>query len=125
MDAKLKSGYILFSAETRKRLMQENPDAGFVETSRLISVEWMKLSDEQMLQYEARAQIMVEEREKNKLLQSFREILLPGQIRIFCCSWEKCDFQCGSDEGLIEHTKYHAGQVGEYKFLASLNVRNA
>lgn len=36
---KSKSGYILFSAEVRKRIMHENPDAGFGEVSKIVGIE--------------------------------------------------------------------------------------
>lgn len=106
----------MFSAEVRKRVMHENPDAGFGEVSRLVGVEWKKLSDEHKRQYEARAHIIAEERTKAEL-QSPAKMLQPGQVRVYVCKWVQCDFQFESADGLSEHTKYHAGQVGEYKFL--------
>lgn len=43
LTAKSKSGYILFSAEIRKRIMHENPDSGFGEVSKIVGIE-VKLS---------------------------------------------------------------------------------
>lgn len=39
LTAKSKSGYILFSAEIRKRIMHENPEAGFGEVSKIVGIE--------------------------------------------------------------------------------------
>lgn len=68
LNAKSKSGYILFSAEVRKRVMNENPDAGFGEVSKIVGIEWKRLSDSQKRQYETRAQFIAEERAKADLL---------------------------------------------------------
>jgi hypothetical protein len=68
LNAKSKSGYILFSAEVRKRVMNENPDAGFGEVSKMVGIEWKRLSDVQKRQYETRAQFIAEERAKAELL---------------------------------------------------------
>lgn len=39
LNARSKSGYILFSAEVRKKVMQENPEAGFGEVSKIVGIE--------------------------------------------------------------------------------------
>lgn len=75
LNAKSKSGYILFSAEIRRRIMSENPDAGFGEVSRIVGVEWKKLNDEQKRQYEVRAQYIAQERAKNDLLTPHSKVL--------------------------------------------------
>ena len=41
----------MFAAGVRKRVMRENPDAGFGELCQLVGAEWKKLSDEQKLHY--------------------------------------------------------------------------
>uniref|UniRef100_A0A915DFK5 Protein polybromo-1 n=1 Tax=Ditylenchus dipsaci TaxID=166011 RepID=A0A915DFK5_9BILA len=89
LNAKSKSGYILFSAEVRKKIMSENPESGFGEVSKIVGIEWKKLPEENKRQYEIRA---------HKLLQ-------PGQIRVFSCRWQLCDYQFDSQEGLYEHIK--------------------
>jgi protein polybromo-1 len=48
--------------------MNENPDAGFGEVSKIVGIEWKRLSDEQKRQYEKRAQYIAEERAKAELL---------------------------------------------------------
>uniref|UniRef100_A0A914P690 HMG box domain-containing protein n=1 Tax=Panagrolaimus davidi TaxID=227884 RepID=A0A914P690_9BILA len=54
-DEKTRKGYILFSTETRKKIITENETAGFAEISKLIVIEWNKLSNEQKYEYESRA----------------------------------------------------------------------
>uniref|UniRef100_A0A914CFV0 Uncharacterized protein n=1 Tax=Acrobeloides nanus TaxID=290746 RepID=A0A914CFV0_9BILA len=105
LNAKSKSGYILFSAEVRKRIMNENPEAGFGEVSKIVGIEWKKLTDEQKRQYEVRAQYIADERAKAELLTPTSRILQPGQIRVFHCKWQMCDFQFDSFNGLYEHVK--------------------
>lgn len=68
LNAKSKSGYILFSAEVRKRVMNENPLAGFGEVSKIVGIEWKRLSDEDKRDYESRAQFIAAERAKAELL---------------------------------------------------------
>ncbi|KAI3413369.1 Protein polybromo-1 [Globodera pallida] len=103
LNAKSKSGYILFSAEVRKRVMHENPEAGFGEVSKIVGIEWKRLSTEQKRQYESRAQFIAEERAKAALLTPSNKSLQPGQIYVYCCRWQQCDFQFDSQEGLTEH----------------------
>uniref|UniRef100_A0AC35FFW3 HMG box domain-containing protein n=1 Tax=Panagrolaimus sp. PS1159 TaxID=55785 RepID=A0AC35FFW3_9BILA len=105
LNAKSKSGYILFSAEVRKRVMAENPDSGFGEISRIVGIEWKKLNDEQKRQYESRAQYIAQERAKNDLLTPNSKMLQPGQVRVYLCKWTNCDFQFDCQDGLYEHIK--------------------
>lgn len=67
LNAKSKSGYILFSAEVRKQIMNENPEAGFGEVSKIVGIEWKKLSADAKKEYEMRAQYIAEERAKAEL----------------------------------------------------------
>jgi hypothetical protein len=87
LNAKSKSGYILFSAEIRKRIMSENPEAGFGEVSKIVGLEWKKLTDEQKRQYESRASYIAEERAKNDLLTPSAKIL---QVKNFIFSPSYC-----------------------------------
>ncbi|VDN28141.1 unnamed protein product [Gongylonema pulchrum] len=66
LNARSKSGYILFSAEVRKKVMVENPEAGFGEVSKIVGIEWKKLSEEQKKQYEVRAEYIANERAKQE-----------------------------------------------------------
>uniref|UniRef100_A0A914MU04 HMG box domain-containing protein n=1 Tax=Meloidogyne incognita TaxID=6306 RepID=A0A914MU04_MELIC len=64
LNAKSKRGYILFSAEVRRRVMNENPEAKYGEISEIIGTEWKRLSDEDKRDYESRAQFIAAERAK-------------------------------------------------------------
>uniref|UniRef100_A0A915LDS9 HMG box domain-containing protein n=1 Tax=Meloidogyne javanica TaxID=6303 RepID=A0A915LDS9_MELJA len=105
LNAKSKSGYILFSAEVRKRIMNENPLAGFGEVSKIVGIEWKRLSDEDKRDYESRAQFIAAERAKAELLTPNSKLPQPGQIRIYCCRWQQCDFQFDTQDGLYEHIR--------------------
>lgn len=113
LTAKSKSGYILFSAEIRKRIMHENPDSGFGEVSKIVGIEWKKLSDDQKRQYEVRAEYIASERAKQEAARNASEkSLQPGQIRIFQCKWINCDSQFDSENGLYEHiVQHHTSQI--------------
>uniref|UniRef100_A0A914L9F7 HMG box domain-containing protein n=1 Tax=Meloidogyne incognita TaxID=6306 RepID=A0A914L9F7_MELIC len=105
LNAKSKSGYILFSAEVRKRVMNENPLAGFGEVSKIVGIEWKRLSDEDKRDYESRVQFIAAERAKAELLTPNSKLPQPGQIRIYCCRWQQCDFQFDTQDGLYEHIR--------------------
>ena len=62
LNARSKSGYILFAAGVRKRVMCENPGAGFGKLCHLVGAEWKKLSDEQKLHYIKKAREIEGER---------------------------------------------------------------
>ncbi|EYC16997.1 hypothetical protein Y032_0032g2608 [Ancylostoma ceylanicum] len=113
LTAKSKSGYILFSAEIRKRIMHENPDSGFGEVSKIVGIEWKKLSDDQKRQYEVRAEYIASERAKQEAARAASEkSLQPGQIRIYQCKWINCDSQFDSENGLYEHiVQHHTSQI--------------
>ncbi|MCP9263518.1 Polybromodomain protein [Dirofilaria immitis] len=125
LNARSKSGYILFSAE------------------------WKKLSEEQKKQYEVRAEYIANERAKQEarepphmrilLLQEHTVIDIrvignmkrfynaltpkfkPGQIRVYMCKWQTCDFQYDNPEELYDHVKtVHTSQIvvdGENQFV--------
>ncbi|WKX90196.1 hypothetical protein Q1695_009217 [Nippostrongylus brasiliensis] len=113
LTAKSKSGYILFSAEIRKRIMHENPDSGFGEVSKIVGIEWKKLSDDQKRQYEVRAEYIASERAKQEAARAASEkCLQPGQVRIYQCKWINCDSQFDSENGLYEHiVQHHTSQI--------------
>uniref|UniRef100_A0A914WAV1 Protein polybromo-1 n=1 Tax=Plectus sambesii TaxID=2011161 RepID=A0A914WAV1_9BILA len=115
LNSRSKSGYILFSAEIRKRIMQENPEATFGEISKKVGVEWKKLTEDEKKQYEVRAQYIAEEREKADALQPPASARLqPGQIRVHCCKWQGCDYQFDTQDILYEHIKtMHTSQIME------------
>lgn len=55
--------------------MSENPEAGFGEVSKIVGIEWKKLTDETKRQYELRAQYIAQERAKADLLTPSSKIL--------------------------------------------------
>lgn len=41
--------------------------------------------------------------------------LQPGQIRVFMCKWQTCDFQFDNADLLYEHVKTaHTSQIGDF-----------
>lgn len=106
LNAKSKSGYILFSAEVRKRVMTDNPTVGFGEISRMVGAEWKKLTDTEKKQYEVRASYIASERAKQEAedVQNCKA-LQPGQIKVFPCKWDTCDYQFDCIDGLFEHLR--------------------
>ncbi|CAI4231619.1 unnamed protein product [Auanema sp. JU1783] len=122
LTTKSKSGYILFSAEVRKRIMHENPEAGFGEVSKIVGVEWKKLSEDQKKQYEVRAEFIANERTKQEAAKALvKEQLQPGQIRVYHCKWLHCDFQFDQENALYEHViQHHTSQIivdGENQYV--------
>ncbi|KRX57188.1 Protein polybromo-1 [Trichinella sp. T9] len=114
LTSRSKSGYILFSAVIRKRIMAENPECSFGHISKIVGAEWKKLSEEEKKKYEEEAQKIAEEREKADQLTGGRLQLLPGQIRVYCCKWRDCDYQFDTVEQLNEHiTSMHTSQIVE------------
>ncbi|VDM97590.1 unnamed protein product [Thelazia callipaeda] len=121
LNARSKSGYILFSAEVRKKVMQDNPEAGFGEVSKIVGIEWKKLSEDQKKQYEIRAEYIANERAKQEVREPPNMRILPGQIRVYMCKWQTCDFQYDNPEELYDHVKtIHTSQIvidGENQFV--------
>ncbi|KRY78261.1 Protein polybromo-1 [Trichinella pseudospiralis] len=114
LTSRSKSGYILFSAVARKRIMAENPDCSFGSISKIVGAEWKKLSKSEKKRYEEEAQRIAEEREKADADVGGRFHLLPGQIRVYCCRWKDCDYQFENAEQLNEHvTNVHTSQIVE------------
>lgn len=52
------TGYILFAAEIRKSITLKNPTANFGEVSRLVGIEWKRLTETDRKIYEDRAHQM-------------------------------------------------------------------
>ncbi|KHJ44621.1 Bromodomain protein [Trichuris suis] len=114
LTARSKSGYILFSAVVRKRIMAENPDCSFGDISKIVGSEWKKLSDEEKKRYEEEAQRIADQRAKADMAAGSRLQLLPGQTRVYCCRWRECDYQFESADQLNDHiTSAHTSQIGK------------
>ena len=88
MHGNSKRGYFLFFAEVRKRVENENPESNYGELKKMVGLEWKKLSNDQKRQYEMRAQVIADEREKAELLTPTSKLLKPGQILVYCCKWQ-------------------------------------
>merc|ERR1712146_551910 len=68
-DGKIKTpkpitGYMLFSMETRPKIVASNPGLSFGETARLISSEWKKLSETEQQAYKDRKVMPKKKKEK-------------------------------------------------------------
>ncbi|KHJ43962.1 Bromodomain protein [Trichuris suis] len=112
LTSRSKSGYILFSAVVRKKIMAENPDSSFGHISKIVGSEWKKLSDNEKKRYEEEAQRIAEEREKADVAMGNRLQPLPGQILVHCCRWRECDYQFETVDQLNEHiTSAHTSQL--------------
>ncbi|CDW58296.1 HMG box and BAH and Bromodomain domain containing protein [Trichuris trichiura] len=112
LTSRSKSGYILFSAVVRKKIMAENPDSSFGHISKIVGSEWKKLSDSEKKRYEEEAQRIAEEREKADVAMGNRLQPLPGQILVHCCRWRECDYQFETVDQLNEHiTTAHTSQL--------------
>lgn len=95
--------------------MNENPEAGFGEVSKIVGIEWKKLSTESKKEYEMRAQFIAEERAKAEVVTP---VVKPGQIVVYVCRWEKCDFHFNTQDGLYEHIRTsHSTNIGNFFFL--------
>uniref|UniRef100_A0A5S6Q9E8 Protein polybromo-1 n=1 Tax=Trichuris muris TaxID=70415 RepID=A0A5S6Q9E8_TRIMR len=113
LTARSKSGYILFSAVVRKRIMAENPDCSFGDISKIVGSEWKKLSDEEKKRYEEEAQRIADQRAKADMVAGQTQ-LLPGQTRVYCCRWRECDYQFETVDQLNDHiTSAHTSQIGK------------
>lgn len=55
------TGYILYSREVRKRVVQNNPDSNFGEISRIVGNEWRSLAANEKLAWEEKASKLNEE----------------------------------------------------------------
>lgn len=72
---KIVTGYILYSREVRKRIVQKNPDSNFGEISRIVGNEWRSLTSTEKQNWEDRAAKLNEE---TKALLISEECASPG-----------------------------------------------
>nr|XP_045600014.1 protein polybromo-1-like isoform X3 [Procambarus clarkii] len=119
------TGYILFAAEIRKSITLKNPSANFGEISRLVGIEWKRLTETDRKTYEDRAhQMNLESAERalsgngpdspqtpqNTQQTSTQDLPLPNNPDVvFECMWESCDYMFEdladlSDHLLLENT---------------------
>jgi protein polybromo-1 len=115
-----KSGYILFSAEVRKRVMNENPEATFGEISRFVGEEWKKLPKFDKEAYESRAISKAKELSQMDA-DATPTKLAPGQAIVYQCKWQNCELQYDTRDALNDHVHHaHTSVVG--MFLGSGQV---
>merc|ERR1719150_998241 len=67
--------YIIFAAEIRKTMAEQNKGASFGEISKLVGDKWRTLTDEQKKLFEEKARIMNEEKEKERKLEEQRQLI--------------------------------------------------
>ncbi|KAF5282989.1 hypothetical protein FQA39_LY04860 [Lamprigera yunnana] len=93
---KIVTGYILYSREVRKRVVQNNPDSSFGEISRIVGNEWRTLPAMEKQVWEEKA---------TKINEETKALLLAEECpdQIYECMWENCDFQFEEISDCIEH----------------------
>ncbi|KAK8745940.1 hypothetical protein OTU49_017190 [Cherax quadricarinatus] len=113
------TGYILFAAEIRKSITLKNPSANFGEISRLVGIEWKRLTETDRKTYEDRAHQMNLESAERALSgngpdspqtpqstpqQTTPDLPLPNNPDVvFECMWESCDFMFEDLADLSDH----------------------
>jgi len=97
------TGYILYSREVRKRVVQNNPDSNFGEISKIVGNEWRSLGPSDKQAWEEKASKLNEE---TKALLVNEECASPAPIpvdQVYECLWDGCDFQFEEISDCIEH----------------------
>ncbi|XP_071547124.1 protein polybromo-1 isoform X2 [Panulirus ornatus] len=114
------TGYILFAAEIRKSITLKNPSANFGEISRLVGIEWKRLTESERKTYEDRAHQMNLESAERALSgngpdspqtpqstpqqSSTADLPLPNNPDVvFECMWENCDYMFEDLADLSDH----------------------
>ncbi|CAL4066120.1 unnamed protein product, partial [Meganyctiphanes norvegica] len=119
------TGYILFSAEVRKSITQRNPVANFGEISRLVGIEWKRLTETERKTYEDRAHdvnLISAERalrgeppdtpSTNEKPSS--ELPQPNDPNVvFECMWGSCDFMFEDLADCSDHILLEGGHVSK------------
>ena len=73
---KLITAYILFSADVRKLIMEENPGTNFREISRKVAERWRQMAEADKQMYAERAKKLNEEKEREELRKEAERIQL-------------------------------------------------
>lgn len=122
------TGYLLFSSEIRKSIVQSNPDRSFGDISRLVGNEWRNLQGPQKADYEERAlRLSSEDTGDSSLPQSPASSAhgegsrdgvpppggrpggpAPGDFAtlsttVYECLWDGCDAQFDCQQDLVDH----------------------
>ncbi|CAH1119196.1 unnamed protein product [Phaedon cochleariae] len=104
---KVVTGYILYSREVRKQVVQNNPESTFGDISRIVGSEWKSLPQSEKQLWEERASKLNEETKALLLLDEQCSSPVPPPPppvdQIFECLWDNCDYQFEEVADLIEH----------------------
>lgn len=120
---KVVTGYILYSREVRKQVVQNNPDSNFGEISKIVGNEWRSLPAPEKLAWEEKASKLNEETKamlldeqcaspasinpdqvlKTSILQQISSFTLIFFPQIYECLWDNCDYQFEEIQDCIEH----------------------
>lgn len=101
---KVVTGYILYSREVRKQVVQNNPESTFGDISRIVGSEWKSLPSTEKQQWEEKASKLNEETKALLLLDEQCSSPAPPPVDlIFECLWDNCDYQFEEQADLIEH----------------------
>lgn len=114
LSKKLVTGYIVYSSEVRKSIVENNPNSTFGDISRIVGNEWRSMQASEKQPYEEKAAKCNEENAAK--LQLFLDenggacpspgppINLPDMTnQIFECCWDKCDWQFEDSSDCLEH----------------------
>ncbi|XP_056638138.1 protein polybromo-1 isoform X1 [Diorhabda sublineata] len=107
---KVVTGYILYSREVRKQVVQNNPESTFGDISRIVGSEWKSLPQHEKQQWEEKASKLNEETKALLLLEQEQcgspassQPPPPPVDQVFECLWDNCDYQFEEVSDLIEH----------------------
>ncbi|XP_074033562.1 protein polybromo isoform X4 [Leptinotarsa decemlineata] len=104
---KVVTGYILYSREVRKQIVQNNPESTFGDISRIVGSEWKSLPQHEKQQWEEKASKLNEETKAMLLLEeqcSSPAAPPPPPVDVvYECLWDNCDYQFEEVVDLIEH----------------------
>uniref|UniRef100_V5IA74 Protein polybromo-1 n=1 Tax=Anoplophora glabripennis TaxID=217634 RepID=V5IA74_ANOGL len=115
---KVVTGYILYSREVRKQIVQNNPESDFGGISRIVGSEWKSLPSNEKQQWEEKASKINEETKALLLLDEQCSSPAPTPVdQVFECLWDNCDYQFEEQVDLVEHCikdKESQGHVQAY-----------
>ncbi|CAH1167174.1 unnamed protein product [Phyllotreta striolata] len=104
---KVVTGYILYSREVRKQVVQNNPESTFGDISRIVGSEWKSLPQTEKQHWEEKASKLNEETKALLLLEQEQcgspAPAPPPPDQIFECLWDNCDYQFEEASDLIDH----------------------
>ncbi|XP_072395863.1 protein polybromo-1 isoform X2 [Diabrotica undecimpunctata] len=108
---KVVTGYILYSREVRKQVVQNNPESTFGDISRIVGSEWKSLPTSEKQQWEEKASKLNEETKALSVLEQDQcgspavvQVPPPPPVdQVFECLWDNCDYQFEEVSDLIEH----------------------